>query len=150
MISSHHHQLPVFFPNLFQNHPVHRQFTCNSKNPQILGPLIIFQQNLVMYLNPSIASSAKIPNMYLKHQIKPEKMNKWPSRDRHRNGKNPRKPVRCVFYTKGGRLARDANGGPAGWTTNLEIKIHKSVEGRLYLICKYTNKYVLVFIYSGV
>jgi hypothetical protein len=27
-------------------------------------------------------------------------MNKWPSRDRHRNGKNPRKPVRCVFYTK--------------------------------------------------
>jgi hypothetical protein len=22
MTSSHHHQLPVFFPNLFQNHPV--------------------------------------------------------------------------------------------------------------------------------
>jgi hypothetical protein len=23
MTSSHHHQLPVFFPNLFQNHPVY-------------------------------------------------------------------------------------------------------------------------------
>jgi hypothetical protein len=36
----------------------------------------------------------------LKNQIKPAKLNKWPSRDRHRNGKNPRKPLRCVFYTK--------------------------------------------------
>jgi hypothetical protein len=24
----------------------HRHFTCNSKNPRILAPLIIFQQNL--------------------------------------------------------------------------------------------------------
>jgi hypothetical protein len=37
------------------------------------------------------------------------------------------------FEQNGGRLARDANGGPAGWT-NFEIKMHhKSVGGRLYL-----------------
>jgi hypothetical protein len=24
MTSSHHHQLPFFFPNLFQNHPVYK------------------------------------------------------------------------------------------------------------------------------
>jgi hypothetical protein len=41
----------------------------------------------------------------------------------------------------GGRVTRDANGGPAGWT-NFEIKMHKSVGGRLYLICAYTTKYV--------
>jgi hypothetical protein len=49
--------------------------------------------------------------------------------------KNPRKPLAYVvcFRQNGGRLARDVNSGPAGWT-NFEIKIHKSVEGRLYLI----------------
>jgi hypothetical protein len=36
------------------------------------------------------------------------------------------------FVQNGGRLARAANGGPAGWT-NFEIKMHKSVGGRLYL-----------------
>jgi hypothetical protein len=36
------------------------------------------------------------------------------------------------FVQNGGRLARDANGGPVGWT-NFEIKMHKSVGGRLYL-----------------
>jgi hypothetical protein len=45
-------------------------------------------------------------------------------------------PYVVCFIQNGGRLARDANGGPAGWT-NFEIKIHKSVEGRLYLIYKY-------------
>jgi hypothetical protein len=58
-------------------------------------------------------------------------------------------PYVVCFIQNGGRLARNANGGPAGWT-NFEIKTHISVEGRLYLIYKYTNKYVLVFIYSGV
>jgi hypothetical protein len=74
-------------------------------------------------------------------------MNKWPSRDRHRTVKTLANPYVVCFRQKVGRPARDANGGPAGWT-NFEIKIHKSVEGRLYLICKYTNtnKYVLVFI----
>jgi hypothetical protein len=33
------------------------------------------------------------------------------------------------FEPNGGRLAPDANGGPAGWT-NFEIKMYKSVEGR--------------------
>jgi SH3-like domain-containing protein len=42
------------------------------------------------------------------------------------------------FYTKW-RKTRDANGGLAGWT-NFEIKTHKSVEERMYLISKYTNK----------
>jgi hypothetical protein len=88
MISSHHHQLPVFFPNLFQNHPVHRQFTCNSKNPRILGPLIIFQQNFVPNVNPStycqFRENSKYVGRYLKNQMKPEKMNKWPSRDRQK------------------------------------------------------------------
>jgi hypothetical protein len=43
------------------------------------------------------------------------------------------------------------SGGPAGWT-NFEIKIHKSMEGCLYFLQIYeeNNKYVLVFIYSGV
>jgi hypothetical protein len=36
------------------------------------------------------------------------------------------------FEQNSGRLARDANGRPTGWT-NFEIKMHKSVEGRLYL-----------------
>jgi hypothetical protein len=59
-------------------------------------------------------------------------------------------PYVVCFIQNGGRLvARDANGGPAEWT-NFKIKIHKSVERRLYLICKYTNKYVLIFIDSGV
>jgi hypothetical protein len=51
------------------------------------------------------------------------------------------------FVQNGGKLARDANGGPAGWT-NFEIKMHKSVGGRLYLFYVDMNKYVLVFIYS--
>jgi hypothetical protein len=76
-------------------------------------------------------------------------MNKLPSRDRRRNGKNSRKPLRCVFDSKWRKTSSRCK-----WRTcrvdNFEIKIHKSVEGRLYLICKYTNKYVLVFIYSGV
>jgi hypothetical protein len=59
--------------------------------------------------------------------------------------KTLRNPYVVCFIQNGGRLTPDANGGPAGWT-NFEIKIHKSVEGRLYLICKYTNKYALVFI----
>jgi hypothetical protein len=58
-------------------------------------------------------------------------MNKWPSRDRQRTVKTLAYVV--CFRQNGGRLARDVNGGPAGWT-NFEIKIHKSVEGRLYLI----------------
>jgi hypothetical protein len=52
------------------------------------------------------------------------------------------------FEQNGGRLARDANGGPAGWT-NFEIKMHKSVGGRLYLFYAHMNKYILVFIYSA-
>jgi hypothetical protein len=52
------------------------------------------------------------------------------------------------FVQNGGRLARDANGGPAGWT-NFEIKMHKSVGGRLYLFYAHMNKYILVFIYSA-
>jgi hypothetical protein len=44
-------------------------------------------------------------------------------------------PDVVCFIQNGGRLARDANGGPAGWT-NFEIEIHKLVEGRLYLISK--------------
>jgi hypothetical protein len=36
------------------------------------------------------------------------------------------------FGQNGSRLGRDANGGTAGWT-NFEIKMHKSVGGRLYL-----------------
>jgi hypothetical protein len=46
------------------------------------------------------------------------------------------------FVQNGGRLARDANGGPAGWT-NFEIKMHKSVGGRLYLFYADMNKYIL-------
>jgi hypothetical protein len=45
-------------------------------------------------------------------------------------------PYVLCFILNGGRLARDANGGPADWA-NFERKIHKSVEGRLYLIYKY-------------
>jgi hypothetical protein len=56
-------------------------------------------------------------------------------------------PYVVCFIQNGGRLARDANGGPAGWT-NFEMKIHKLVERRLYLICKYTNKYDLVFMFD--
>jgi hypothetical protein len=48
------------------------------------------------------------------------------------------------FVQNGGRLARDANGRPAGWT-NFEIKMHKSVGGRLYLCYAHMNKYILVF-----
>jgi hypothetical protein len=51
------------------------------------------------------------------------------------------------FVQNGGRLAVDANGEPAGWT-NFEIKMHKSVGGRLYLFYAYMNEYILVFIYS--
>jgi hypothetical protein len=51
------------------------------------------------------------------------------------------------FEQNGGRLARDANDGPAGWT-NFEIKMHKSVGGRLSLFYVYMTKYILVFIYS--
>jgi hypothetical protein len=73
-------------------------------------------------------------------------VNKWPSRDRYKNGKNPRKPDYVVcFIQNGERLARDANDGPAGWT-NFEIKIHKSVEGRLYFIC--TNIRINTFSFS--
>jgi hypothetical protein len=52
------------------------------------------------------------------------------------------------FELNGGKLARDANGGPVGWR-NFEIKMHKSVGGRLYLFYAYVNKYILVFIYSA-
>jgi hypothetical protein len=39
MISSHHHQLPVFFPNLFQNHPVYR---CpRTRAPEKKGDIFI-------------------------------------------------------------------------------------------------------------
>jgi hypothetical protein len=55
-------------------------------------------------------------------------------------------PLRC-FVQNGGRLARDANGGSPGWT-NFEIKMHKSVGGRLYLFYAERNEYILVFIYS--
>jgi hypothetical protein len=51
------------------------------------------------------------------------------------------------FVQNGGKLAREANGGPAGWT-NFEIKMHKSVGGGLYLFYVDMNKYILVFIYS--
>jgi hypothetical protein len=64
--------------------------------------------------------------------------------DRHGNCRNP---TLCVFVQNGGRLTRNANGGPARWT-KFEIKIHESVGGRLYLICKYRNKHILVFNYS--
>jgi hypothetical protein len=40
-------------------------------------------------------------------------------------------PYVVCFVQNGGRLARDANGGPAGWT-NFEIKMHKIVGGRLF------------------
>jgi hypothetical protein len=46
-------------------------------------------------VNPEFASSAEI--QILNNQIKPAKMNKWPSRDRHRTVKTPSKPLRCVF-----------------------------------------------------
>jgi hypothetical protein len=51
------------------------------------------------------------------------------------------------FVQNGSRLALDASGGHAGWT-NFEIKMHKSVGGRLYLFYTHMNKYILVFIYS--
>jgi hypothetical protein len=51
------------------------------------------------------------------------------------------------FVQNGGRLARDANGGPGG-RTNFEIKIHKSLGGRLHLFYAFINEYILVFIYS--
>jgi hypothetical protein len=57
-------------------------------------------------------------------------------------------PHVVYFELNGGKLARDANGGPAGWA-NFEIKMHKSVGGRLYLFYAYVNKYILVFIYSA-
>jgi hypothetical protein len=57
--------------------------------------LLLLQQVVGMIKIYCIASSAQIQK--LKNQIKPAKLNNWPSRDRHRNGKNPRKPLRCVF-----------------------------------------------------
>jgi hypothetical protein len=46
------------------------------------------------------------------------------------------KPLHCVFCTKWRQTSSGckshANGQPAGWT-NFEIKMHKSVGGRLYL-----------------
>jgi hypothetical protein len=46
----------------------HRHFTCNSKNPRILAPLIIFQQNLKykscrvkkLYLNSFLTPSGSV------------------------------------------------------------------------------------------
>jgi hypothetical protein len=55
-------------------------------------------------------------------------------------------PTLCVFA----KMAEDylgMHGGSAGWT-NFEIKMHKLVGGRLYLLCEYMNKYILVFVYS--
>jgi hypothetical protein len=54
-------------------------------------------------------------------------------------------PYVLCFILNGGRLARDANGGPADWA-NFERKIHKSVEGRLYFIC--TNIGINTFSFS--
>jgi hypothetical protein len=61
----------------------------------LLNRPVIIQQVVGMIKIYCIASSAQIQK--LKNQIKPAKLNNWPSRDRHRNGKNPRKPLRCVF-----------------------------------------------------
>jgi hypothetical protein len=59
------------------------------------------------------------------------------------------------FVQNGGRLARDANGGPAGWT-NFEIKKLKSVGGRLYLfsfsstvLIDITSDHMIHKIFSG-